>query len=150
MGYGEDALVRKLNNHFLKEKVKAFAYRHPQIRGRKQFCDVNVDSRRKAWYLAVEVKMISTMRPLNFRSDFKVAQWKNGKMRYDHQLVRMVEYAKQTDREAIVYLIVKMNGKNNKRYSFSAKKLLQWMKKGNASLSWKLYDEWNIGWFDTK
>lgn len=150
MGHGEHTLVNRLNRYFEKQKIRAFAYRNPQIKGRKQFCDINVDSRDDRYFLAVEVKAIRGMVPLNFKSHFEQPKYlKNGKLKHEHQLIRICEYADKTGRIPIIYMYVRLTGGRENRYTFDAYKLLEHMQDGNASLSWKLYDEWNVEWFDT-
>lgn len=143
MGYGEQPLVKKLNKYFDKKGIQALAYRNPQIRGREQKTDINVDSSDSDYYLAIEVKSMRGWKPLNYKSEFQNKSKKKGKVMV-HQLQRLVDYASATGRIPLVYLYVRLSPKRINKYVFNARELNQHRLEGNASLPKIEYDSWNI------
>lgn len=144
MGYGEALLVQKLNDYFHSNRVCALAYRLKQSRFSGQLCDINVDSLDNNWYSAVEVKMKRGKKALNFNSDFTTDI--NG----EHQLTRLIEYAKVSGRRPIIYLLCRMGvGRKVLRYSFDAHYIYNCYRNGITSIKAKDFDKYNIGWFDT-
>ena len=145
MGYGEAPLVEALNSYFYSNRICALSYRLKQSRFSGQLCDINVDSRIYEWYLAVEVKMKRGKQALNFNSDFTTD------MEGVHQLTRLIEYAKVSGRKPIVYLYCRMGaGKKVLKYSFDAHQLYAMYNNGCKSIKANQFEEYNIGWFDTK
>ena len=145
MGYGERPLAKSLNEHFYSNHICAIAYRLKQSRFATQLVDVNVDSINDEWYLAIEVKMKRGKYALNFNDDFTID--KHGV----HQMTRLMEYAKVSGRIPIVYLLCRMGAdKKVLKYSFDATKLYAMHQDGIKSLKANQFEEYNIGWYDTK
>lgn len=146
MGYGESPLVNRLNKHFDRKRIQAYAYRQPQVMRRAQKCDITVDSKKPDWFLAIEVKSRRGLNALNFDHDFQQED-----DRKEHQLVRLCKFADNTGRRPIVYYVCRGAGKGNRNmyFSFDAYELLDHMNDGNHSIYAKDLPSWNIGWFDT-
>ena len=146
MGAGESELVTRLNKHFDRKHIQAFAYRQPQVMRRAQKCDITVDSQKPEWFLAIEVKSRMGHCALNFMHDFQQED-----DRKEHQLVRLCKFADKTGRTPIVYYVCRGAGKGGKNlyYSFDAYALLEHMNDGNQSIYAKDLSNWNISWFDT-
>ena len=117
-GYGEDIVVRHINNHI---NANGFAYRLPQMKRRLQVCDVMVDSNDPNWFLAIEVKTVRGSMPLNFKSAFTIDK------RGEHQLDRLCEFAKKTHRTPIIWLFRRDVRKNKQVVFFANEVRVLWM-----------------------
>lgn len=143
MGYGEQPLVNLMNKYFEGKGIQALAYRNPQLRGREQKTDINVDSSDPDYYLAIEVKSMKGWKPLNYKSEFQTKSKKKGKVMI-HQLQRLIYYADATGRMPLVFLYVRHSPRRVTKYVFDARELNQHRLEGNASLPKGEYDAWNI------
>jgi len=140
-GYGENEVVRKLNQKFARESIHANSYRYPQQRGRNQACDVIVDSMDRSWFLAIEVKSLRKGKYLNFKDYFTVD--KHG----EHQLDRLCEFARAGDRHAIIVLFVRESSRKRKIYTFDALELNVMRMEGKKSVKPNEFHEFDTGWF---
>ncbi len=138
-GHGENISCDRLNNFFIRKKIKAFAYRLKQSKGVKQWTDVLVDSQLNKYYLAIEVKAKRGKYALNFNGDFTTDEFTG-----EHQLDRQIEFSRRTGRAPYVVLFCRMGaGRKQLIYVFESIELQKRMKRGDVSVLSKDFDSLN-------
>ena len=131
----EANLVNSLNSFFIKENIKAFAYRQYQSKfGRGQVADILCDSLDKRFYFMIEAKSMNTskgVKTFNFKARFDES--KEG-----FQLERENAFCDLTGRKGFLVLELRNGaGKSRDCYFIPLDKVYSLWKSGEKSLKMK-------------